>query len=1471
MASNRNSPPTGKGANEPDNDQQNRQSVDAAADVDWMIISDISTRISGYPQPTQETNQALNNLSTTSSSQAISNQVVDDDLEDLEWLRSLGLDEPIERSSQKNTSSSQGNNDVENIDWLIVSDLKTRMVDSDKNPNANPIYQDIAPSNTALPNVSPSSIQTDSLDINIFDDDLGLEGLELIDNSDFSNLDSLDFDSDGDFRIDELQNEIDITEGKIQELSELLDDNFDTSNDNKLDRSLGNSENIDNQFDRQSSFAINNESFEMPTQITSTSEIINTTEDDYENIDLISDQLSEPIYLEDLPENLLIDDLESPDTLQSDELIEEFAVNNEFQDVFQKSQNVYEENNSLAEDFGNDLEDGFEELQPVELSAPNVMGDEIWESNVPSLESEGSNYSNDDAFASDWGETNASPIDDDAAIWDSPVSSASEAISSTSVDNAFGTLDDWAIAPRETEQAEQFELQENTSSDLLVEDSIDQVFESEFVAGDEQTFEQKNNELEAKIDEAEDWSAELEAEVDDDEDWSAGLEAEIDNNPDVAWSEEIIEDEEYLETLEMANDDLSSLVDSSLMEENSLNENFNFSDGDDEAIANNLVEIISDNYAVNDDFTNIPDNLAGFEQDAQQPQFIEFEEHLQLADSYELQSLEDNNFDLSENLMNQSTEWENSSESDAEQMTDLEFADAFSKYAVTSTSNIPLDSQIDSQTPISGDAINTEVPVADGFDDLESILDENFDLESFDEEIFPETPFIDSNSENVATTLAPNRVVPPTPPENPFVSGFTPPSPPSIDFINDLVPPSPILEDALIDDLLNAGYAPDVDLHEEALVNDLLNENALESDTFDDDFVLGRESLPSLSPNLATPSNFDVGISDQDFLDDFDLDSVGEPLTGNDFDAGFASSKIPTGLTPPTPPTALPFSKQEPTSPSLNNLLPLPFLPPLPPKRNSNQPKPSSSPTSAGNSPSQSKNRISETEFDSFHSQQGQTQQGQTQQGQIQQGQIQQGQIQQDQNKNQKSINSIDEGWSELLDAETVLSGVLRSPTASPYLDPNNARPPNVSSSRGGANTGRSQGGEQSSSNVSKRKQNKLHDYNELGLEIHDDGTDWSGLLDSGDLSDSITSISSSKLPLPSQGRATSPRSEGMSVGETREIPRDRQRQMPSYGDATQARMAATPDQMDFNRFTEDNYNAYDNEPAAAHPQAVAPSRPKITLPTVSLESLWQDYLKIPAIGLGVIGGAFLLYSLLNRPVFDLGLRWGLFKDASGKDFTNTNFKGAKLDNVNFSKAILTGSQMQDASLVGANFQDANLDGVNFTKANLSRARLIQASVIWAEFNNAQMNLVDLAGANLERSNFVNAKMEGVNLKDSKIGAQGTEKATKFSSVILLSWQIVNEARDGRSLADQNLSGLNLSFSSLKRANLTNSKLNYTDLTGTDLSGANLSGSQVNGANWSGANLTGVKLSGVAFDKNKLPKTDEETVCPNGKKGVCKF
>ncbi len=465
-----------------------------------------------------------------------------------------------------------------------------------------------------------------------------------------------------------------------------------------------------------------------------------------------------------------------------------------------------------------------------------------------------------------------------------------------------------------------------------------------------------------------------------------------------------------------------------------------------------------------------------------------------------------------------------------------------------------------------------------------------------------------------------------------------------------------------------------------------------------------------------------------------------------------------------------------------------------------------------------------------------------------------------------KDIDSVDQGWSDLLDADTVLSGVLRSPISGDTSSSQHSRGgnPRATPDTGASRQSPQHPPQERGRNKSRKPSTGLPSFDELGLEVHDDNTDWSGLLDSGDLSDSITTISNANSHASS--RRVPPRSD--MTGETREIPRDRRQPTPNFYEQPRARADIPNDPMDFNRFTEDNYDPY--QPVTPAPEA-QPQKPKLTLPSVSLESMWQDYLKYPVIGLVAIGGAFLLYSLVNRPIFDLGLRSGIFKDAKGMDFTKADFTGAKLENVDFSEAILTNAKFPEANLSGANFQNAKLDGTDFRNANISGARLINASVIWANFANAQMNLVDLAGADITRSNFIGAKMNSANLKGTKIGAQGTEKATKLSPTVLLAWQIVNDPKEGRNLREQDLSALNLSFSMLKRANLTNVKLNFTDMTEADLSGANLSGAQVNGVNWNRAKLNGVNLTNVKFDKTKLPKTDEQTICPNNRPGPCKF
>lgn len=1341
MAS-RNSSPKDQGASEPNK----KQSVDAdATNVDWMIMSDLSTRISGYPNPKPELKSSF--------SQVSSNQIDSDDLEDLVWLESLDLDSPIARSLSQGTSPSEPKSDslddgnISEIDWLIVTDLKTRMDDSEIRVKANPIHQDTVQPNTSV----QSSVLGNKLTDDILNDDLGLDGLEFLDNSDFSDLDFLGFDTSDDsninlnvnFNIDELLNESD----DVQELEGFLNDNFDLS------------------------------------------------DDDW-------DQIS-------------VD--------QADGLIKDFTVDNQLQNTFE-DKSVSEEVSNFSEGFDNELDDGFGEVQSLESSKINMGEDEFWSSQPSPTTEVSANSNNDvannDVVTDDWGQTNEIIVNDaiDDLIWDAPTNDALDIISPTSIDNAFGTSDDWAIAPL----AEQSEIGDNDDWSAGLEDEINS--SADF------TFESISEDLVSDI--------------------------EIPDTDNVVQHDEIVEiAEEDLKTSELTNESLWEIDEAELQEE-SLNESWNLIDDfddqslSDEDLSNGNFENISSNPDTAEDSEYIFEYSPEYIDDQEQIDQEQFNDQPDLHNSHPYNSLNNaqtfgsDDFEEVENSIAQSTEWENFSASFAEPIMDTELKDGF----VIS----PLEANLDSQIITDWDM--DVAPAIENLDGLESIIDENFDLATFDEEYFPETSLSNVENENIATILTSNPVVSSPYLENEFTSQFEHLSLSSdSSSIDELIASSDPFENGLVDDLLNDVYSPV--LIEDTSTNNLLLPNSGYDSNVLDSLVPEIEIASTLG--VVSSSDAVVDMSDRDFLDDFDLDSISDQLTGDDFNSDIVLPPISTGLAAPfslSTPIA-PVLEQESTYSSINNPPPPPpFLPPLPPKRIPNQGK-SIAPPLSPSVPniafqSQPKSRNEEDDFDSFH-------------------------IPQNQNKNRKSINSIDEGWSELLDADTVLSGVLRSPT-----EPSSSSASGVTSPSAGRTSQR--GRESTSSSISK---NALPAFNDLGLEIHGDNTDWSGLLDSNDLSDSITAIKqgSPDYSRARVGQTNPPRLDVTSNSETREIPRDRRKPMASFSDATQARMSATPDQMDFNRLTEDNYNPYGYDdsilttpatPATTTPPKVASSQPKMTMPsmpTINLESLWQNYLKIPAIGLGAIGGVFLLYSLLSRPVFDLGLRWGIFKDASGKDFTNADFRGVKLDNVDFSKATLTGAKMQDASLVGANFQGANLDGVNFTKANLNRARLIQASVIWAEFNNAQMNLVDLAEADLTLSNLVNAKMEGVNLKGSKIGDQGTEKATKLSSTTLLAWQIVNQPREGRNLVEQNLSGLNLSFTSLKRANLSNSKLNYTDMTSTDLSGANLTGSQVNGANWSGAKLAGINLTDVAFDKNKLPKTDEETVCPNGKKGPCKF
>jgi uncharacterized protein YjbI with pentapeptide repeats len=231
-----------------------------------------------------------------------------------------------------------------------------------------------------------------------------------------------------------------------------------------------------------------------------------------------------------------------------------------------------------------------------------------------------------------------------------------------------------------------------------------------------------------------------------------------------------------------------------------------------------------------------------------------------------------------------------------------------------------------------------------------------------------------------------------------------------------------------------------------------------------------------------------------------------------------------------------------------------------------------------------------------------------------------------------------------------------------------------------------------------------------------------------------------------------------------------------------------------------------------------------------SFTQLWQRF-KIPMIAIATVGGLWGIYSIpfVQRGITEMGLKSQLLKDASQKNLSGMNFQDAKLEKVNFSNATLKNTNLKRANLTGASLNGANLRGAN------------------------------LSGANLR----------AVDLRNSKIELKG-EKTTKLEPKDLLMWRLVNEPKQGRNLSRQNLDGFYLSGVMFKRANLIEAKLPWVNLSNANLVEAQLAGANLTGTNLIGANLTGADLSGVTWNKQE-PRTDGTTICPNGKKGPCKF
>lgn len=135
--------------------------------------------------------------------------------------------------------------------------------------------------------------------------------------------------------------------------------------------------------------------------------------------------------------------------------------------------------------------------------------------------------------------------------------------------------------------------------------------------------------------------------------------------------------------------------------------------------------------------------------------------------------------------------------------------------------------------------------------------------------------------------------------------------------------------------------------------------------------------------------------------------------------------------------------------------------------------------------------------------------------------------------------------------------------------------------------------------------------------------------------------------------------------------------------------------------------------------------------------------------------------------------------------FSETNFKGANLANVNFSQAGFVKVNFEGANLQGANFYQAYLLEVNLAEANLKAANLINSYLVNANLKGADLAesyinpRVKIMGAYLRGTDLSGANLIDVNLKGVSVDHNWLDK--------LEEWQVLGrEEIKEKYLIDEN-------------------------------------------------------------------------------------
>ena len=110
--------------------------------------------------------------------------------------------------------------------------------------------------------------------------------------------------------------------------------------------------------------------------------------------------------------------------------------------------------------------------------------------------------------------------------------------------------------------------------------------------------------------------------------------------------------------------------------------------------------------------------------------------------------------------------------------------------------------------------------------------------------------------------------------------------------------------------------------------------------------------------------------------------------------------------------------------------------------------------------------------------------------------------------------------------------------------------------------------------------------------------------------------------------------------------------------------------------------------------------------------------------------------------------------DLKNQNLSYLTFKGAALNNLDFSGTNLEGANLEGANLIGANLiranlVRANLKGADLRGADLKGANLIRANLRDANFTNANLKCADLRCANFTNAVLTNATFENNSYHDT--------------------------------------------------------------------------------------------------------------------------